>query len=111
MRIPPPNDPVLRSGLGKAPDRSGGQAGHLLLEPEHASLINIGTAFVMTVRAQMPRIVVPDDFKPAFVDVKMSVTLFNRRFVCRSFTGIRIPPLCPVPGLLSDASGMLAGID
>lgn len=60
MRIPPPNDPVLRSGLGKAPDRSGGQAGHLL-EPEHASLINIGTVFVMTMRAQMPPIVVSDD--------------------------------------------------
>lgn len=61
--------------VGKAPDRLVAQAGHLLLAPEHASLINIGAAFVMTMRARMRSIVLSDDFKSAFVDVKMNLTL------------------------------------
>lgn len=76
MRIPAPKHVcAVDRGIGKAPDRLVAQAGHLLLTPEHASLINVRTAFVMTMRARMSSIVLSDDFKSAFVDVKMNLTL------------------------------------
>lgn len=88
-----------RRGLEEAQDRSVSQVGQVLLEPEHAPIIDIGIAIVMIMGVRMPSIVVFNDFEPALVDVKMNVTLFKITCVRRPYAGFRKPPLYLTPSL------------